>query len=187
MFRKSLIVLIAAGLLAMLVLTGMAIFTSTATVANNTFTTGTLVLTAAPSTAAITYSNMAPGDQVTAPITMTNAGTLDLRYAMTSASTNTDGKGLMNQLQLQVKSGVTSCTNAGFGASGTSVYSGTLAAAAIGNPAQGQQPGDRILTAGTNETLCFNASLPLSTNDTFQNATTTATFTFSAEQTANNP
>jgi hypothetical protein len=186
-FRKSLVLLIIAGLLATFALTGMALFTSTATVANNTFTTGTLVLTATPSTAAITYSNMAPGDQVTAPIVLTNGGTLDLRYAMTSSSTNADGKGLMNQLQLQIKSGVTTCTNAGFGASGTQVYSGTLAAAAFGNPAQGQQPGDRTLAAGTNESLCFNASLPLTTDNTFQNATTTATFTFSAEQVANNP
>jgi len=30
-------------------------------------------------------------------------------------------------------------------------------------------------------------SLPLSTGDAFQNASTTATFTFDAEQTANNP
>jgi Camelysin metallo-endopeptidase len=186
-FRKSLVVLIAAGLLAMLVLTGMAIFTSTATVSNNTFTTGTLVLTASPTSTAITYSNMAPGDQVTAPIAMNNTGSLDLRYAMTSTSTNTDGKNLANQLVLQIKSGVTTCTNAGFGASGTQVYSGTLASAAFGNPAQGQQAGDRALTAGTNETLCFNASLPLATDNTFQNATTTATLTFSGEQTANNP
>ncbi len=187
MLRKSLVLLVIAGLLATLGLAASALFTSQATVDSNTFTTGTVVLTAAPTSAAITFNNMAPGDQVTAPVTMTNAGTLDLRYAMTSASTNTDSKNLAGQLALQIKSGVTDCSNAGFGASGTSVYSGTLSTALFGDPTPGQQAGDRTLAAGTNETLCFNASLPVSTGNAYQNATTTATFTFAGEQIKNNP
>ncbi len=187
MLRKSLMLFAVAGLLATLGLAASALFTSQATVTDNTFTTGSLVLTASPTSAAITFNNMAPGDQVTAPITLTNAGTLDLRYAMTSTSTNTDNKNLANQLVLSVKSGVTDCSNTGFGASGSSVYSGSLSAALFGDPTQGQQLGDRTLSAGGSEVLCFNASLPASTGDAFQNAATTATFTFDAEQVKNNP
>jgi hypothetical protein len=70
---------------------------------------------------------------------------------------------------------------------GASVYTGMLSAAAFGNLAQGAQAGDRMLNAAANETLCFQASLPVATGNAYQGAATTTTFTFSAEQTANNP
>ena len=57
----------------------------------------------------------------------------------------------------------------------------------FGNPAQGNQAGDRSLAAAANEQLCFVATLPLATGNAFQNATTTVSFTFDAEQTKNNP
>ena len=190
--RTTLVLLLAAGLLAGLASVGSALFTSTATVDANTFTTGTIILNTNPTTALVTFSNMAPGDQVTAPITVTNNGTLQLRYAVTSVATNTDSKNLRDQLVLTVKSGVTDCSNSGFGSSGTQLYSGVLGSDSpgtkiIGDPAQGEQAGDRTLNASSSETLCFNVTLPSSTGNSYQNATTTATFTFSAEQTANNP
>lgn len=192
MVRTTLVLLLAAGLLAGLASVGSALFTSTATVDANTFTTGTIILETNPTTALVTFNNMAPGDQVTAPIVVTNNGTLQLRYAVTSVATNTDNKGLRSQLVLTVKSGVTDCSNSGFGNSGTQLYSGVLGSDSpgtniIGNPAQGEQAGDRTLNAGNNETLCFNVSLPLGTSNAYQNATTTATFSFQGEQTANNP
>lgn len=192
MLRTTLVLLLAAGLLAGLASVGSALFTSTASVDANTFTTGTLILNTNPTSALVTFSNMAPGDQVTAPITVTNNGTLQLRYAVTSVATNTDNKNLRSQLVLTVKSGVTDCSNSGFGNSGTQLYSGVLGSDSpgtniIGNPAQGEQTGDRTLNANSYETLCFNVALPLGTNNNYQGATTTATFTFYAEQTANNP
>lgn len=166
-----------------------AVFTSTASVGSNTFSTGSVSLTTAPTTALVTFTNMAPGDQVTAPITVTSAGNLDLRYAITST---TSENVLATQLALTIKSGVTTCSNAGFGASGTVLYGpgalgNTTAINVVGNPAQGAQAGDRTLVAGTNESLCFNVSLPLTSGNTFQGLTTTATFAFVGEQTKNNP
>jgi hypothetical protein len=61
-----------------------------------------------------------------------------------------------------------------------------VSAGAVGDASQGSQAGDRSLDAATSEILCFRVSLPSSTGNAFQGATTTATFTFSAEQTANN-
>jgi predicted ribosomally synthesized peptide with SipW-like signal peptide len=187
MFRKSLSLLVVAGLLATFGLLASAYFTSTATVGNNTFTTGTLNLTASPTSAALTLSNMAPGDKVTAPITLTNAGTLDLYYAMTSNSTNGDNKGLAQQMTLAIKSGVTACTNGGFDASGTALYNGSLQGASFGNSDFENfgwpQPGDRLLTATALEVLCFQVMLPTSTGNPYQGATTTTTFTFNAIQT----
>jgi hypothetical protein len=161
----------------------LAIFTSTPTLGGNAFTTGTVVLGLNPTTALLTSANMMPGDALAGSLVVSNTGTGQLRYAMTSASTNADAKGLMNQITLTVRTLGTSC--AVF--DGTSVYAGTLSAAAFGNVAQGAQAGDRTLNAAANETLCFQASLPAATGNAFQGATTTTTFTFSAEQTANNP
>lgn len=161
----------------------LALYTSTAAVDANIFTSGTIVIGTNPATALLTAGAMMPGDTVSGSLVVSNTGTGQLRYAMTSSSTNTDAKGLMNQMTLAVKTLGTSCV----AFDGTSLYAGTLASAAFGNPAAGAQAGDRTLNAAATETLCFQASLPLNTGNGYQGATTTTTFTFSAEQTANNP
>jgi predicted ribosomally synthesized peptide with SipW-like signal peptide len=164
----------------------LALFTDTANVPANTFTTGSVDIATSPTTAVVTMPAMAPGDQVTAPLDVQNNGTLAFRYAMTSDTTENV---LAADLTMTIKSGVTTCTNAGFGATGSTLYTGDLGSttdlAILGNASQGAQAGDRTLAAGASEVLCINVSLPLAA--TTQSATTTATFTFSAEQTANNP
>jgi hypothetical protein len=190
--RTRLLALAVAGLAAVSISAGassLALFTSTAAVDANTFSTGTVIISTSPATALVTFANMAPGDQVTAPITVSNAGTLNLRYAITSLATNADTKGLKDQLVLTVKSGVTTCTNAGFGVDGTGIYGGDLDSVAgklVGDAASGFQAGDRALAASASEVLCFNVSLDILTGNAFQAATTSATFTFAAEQTKNN-
>ena len=155
----------------------LAVFTSSQT-STGAFTTGTIVLGVSPSTM-FSVTGILPGDSGSQTVTVSNTGTGQLRYAMSSVSTNTDTKNLRGQLQLSVKTGACAGT--------TSLYSGTLNGAAFGDPTQGAQAGDRTLASGANEQLCFAWSLPLATSDTFQGATTTATFTFAAEQTQNNP
>jgi spore coat-associated protein N len=167
----------------------LAVFTGTANVPANTFTTGSVIISTNPTTALVTFAAMAPGDQVTAPITVSNDGTLALRYAVSSVATNADTKGLKDQLVLTIKSGVTTCDNANYAATGVQLYSGDLDSTAgklIGDAATGADPGDRTLASLANEVLCFHVSLPILTGDAFQAATTTATFTFAAEQTKNN-
>jgi predicted ribosomally synthesized peptide with SipW-like signal peptide len=164
-----------------------AFFTDTASVGANTFTDGTVDLTTSPTTAAISYSNMAPGDVVTNPVTVSNAGSLTMRYALSSVATNTDSKGLKDQLALTIKTedsggGCTAFT-------GTSLYTGDLDSTAgklIGDSATGAQAGDRTLTGSGSEVLCIRGTLPSGTGNAFQGATTTATFSFDAEQTKNN-
>ncbi len=192
MFKKLLVVVIVVAALAGLIGVASALFTDQKVVDNNAFTAGTVILNTSPTDVVVTYSNMAPGDQYTAPLTVTNNGTLDLRYAVTSAATDTDGKHLNSQLDLTIKTGVTDCSNSGFGTDGTSIYGaadlGSVAGInVIGDPTQGAQAGDRTLSASGSEVLCMNVKLPLSTGNAFQGAATTATFTFNAEQTKNNP
>ena len=166
-----------------------AVFTSVATNGANTFSSGTIVISTSPSSAFITFSAMVPGDTVTQPLTVSNTGSAQLRYAVSSTTTENV---LATQLALTLKTGVTTCTNAGFASSGTVVYGpgalgNTTAINVIGNPSQGAQSGDRTLNASASEVLCTQVALPLSTGNTFQGLTTTATFAFDAEQTSNNP
>jgi hypothetical protein len=166
-----------------------AVFTDTASNGSNTFSTGNVDISTSPASAIVSFSGMLPGDVVTGSVTVSNAGSAQLRYAVTSTTTENT---LAAQLDLTVKSGVTTCTNGGFSASGTVIYAtgdlgSTGGTALIGSSAQGAQAGDRTLDAAASEALCFQVSLPLASGNAYQSLTTTATFDFIAEQTANNP
>ena len=155
----------------------LAIFTDSAA-STGTFTSGTIDITSSP-TVAFTVGAMMPGDANTQALTIANAGTGALRYSLTTVATNTLGAALT----LTVKTLGASC--AAF--DGTTVLAATaLNGAAIGNPAQGADAGDRTLAAATNEVLCFRVSLPLATGNALQGVSSSVTFTFDAEQTANN-
>jgi hypothetical protein len=147
--------------------------------ASGAWTTGTIVLGVTPSTA-FSASNIMPGDTGSQTIAVSNSGTGALRYAISTSATNADGKGLAAQMTMTVSPGT--CASPG-----SSVYSGALGSTAVGSAAQGSQAGDRTLAAAASENLCFAWSFPLASGNGFQNAATTATFTFAAEQTANNP
>jgi spore coat-associated protein N len=160
-----------------------ATFSDSMAVPSNTFSTGNVDISSSPTSALVGFSGMAPGDKVTAPITISNAGTLQLRYAMTTSTSGSTT--LSDGLTLTVKSGVTTCSNAWFGTDGTQIYTGPLTAGAIGDTAQGSQAGDRTLNASAGEALCFQVQLPASATNSLQSLSATATFAFGAEQTAN--
>jgi predicted ribosomally synthesized peptide with SipW-like signal peptide len=169
----------------------LALFTDTETV-NATFDTGTIVLDAAKIDALVlTTSAMMPGDSVTDDVVVENDGTAQLRYAMSTSSTNADGLGLRTVLTLTVRQidatlPGTPCDNF----DGTLVLAATVLGAntaGFGDPTAGADTGDRTLDAASNETLCFRVTLPSGTGNGFQGASTTTTFTFDAEQTASNP
>jgi hypothetical protein len=167
-----------------------AIFTDSASIDGNAFSTGDVEIATSPTSQLVTFTNpeMVPGDKVTDDVTVTNAGTVQLRYAVTSVTTEDV---LAGQLDLTIKSGVTACTNGGFAADGVSLYTGDLGSVAgvdlVGDPSQGSQTGDRTLAASVAEVLCFQVSLPVGTTSSYENLDTTATFAFDAEQVASNP
>ena len=162
----------------------IAVFSDSKALGANTFSTGSVSITLAPATALVTFANMAPGDFIIAPLTLSNGGTLQHRYAMTTGTTNADGKSLGGQLVLTVREYQAPGCSAETGAV---LYTGALSGGIIGSNVQGAHAGDRVLNAAANEQLCFKVQLPLATGNAFQTATTTATFTFDAEQTVNNP
>jgi hypothetical protein len=156
----------------------LAIFTDTAA-STGTFAAGTVDITSSP-TVAFTVTDMMPGDTTTQAMTIANAGTATFRYSMSTTATNTLG----TALTLTVRTLGTSCATF----DGTVVVATTaLNGAAIGSATQGAQAGDRTLAGLANEVLCFRVELPLATGDALQGITSAVTFTFAAEQTANNP
>lgn len=169
-----------------------AFFTDSQSVGGNSITTGSVDIGVTPTEAAVTLPTMAPGDSITAPIAVKNNGSLALRYSLLSTSDATDANFLAAQLDMTVKTGVTTCTTAGFSATGAVAYGpgdfgSTSGTKVLGDAATGSNTGDRTLSAGASETLCLQVSLPSSTGNTYQAKTTTATFRFDAEQTVNNP
>ncbi len=155
----------------------LAVFTDSKA-STGSWSTGTVILGVSP-TVAFSPSGIMPNSSGSQTITVSNTGTGALRYAMSAATTNADGKGLAGQLNLTVQSGT--CASPG-----ATLYSGALSGALFGNKAQGADTGDRSVAAGASDTLCFAWNLPIGTGNAFQGAATTATFTFDAEQTANN-
>ncbi len=168
-----------------------AFFTANAVIGNNIFTAGSLDIALTPegpAAAAISFTNMVPGDSVTQPVVVANVGSVDFRYSMTSIATNTDGRALKDQLVFTVKTADVGGGCAAF--TGTTVYTGDLDSTTgkiLGDPATGAQAGDRNVATPLTETLCFRGALPTTAGNIYQSATTTATFTFDAEQTTNNP
>jgi hypothetical protein len=173
----------------------LALFTSQVAVAGNAFTAGTIILGVNPASAILSSGALMPGDVIPVGVpgqvvTVSNTGTGALRYSITGTSTDADAKHLNTVLVLTVRQpdGNAGASCALF--TGNVLFSAVVPTAGVnmvGDPTQGNQAGDRTLAAGTNETLCFKASLPLGTGNAFQGAASTYTFTFNAEQTANNP
>jgi hypothetical protein len=178
--RRAMLAIVLGSSLAMLGAGAMslAVFTDQAG-SDSSWTTGTIILGVSPTTV-FSPGVVMPGDSGQATVTVANTGTGALRYAMSSSATNTDSKNLRSQLALTISAGACGATT------GT-LYTGALQGAAFGSSTQGAQAGDRPVAAGANDPLCFAWDLPLvTTGDAFQDATTTATFTFDAEQTKNN-
>ena len=168
----------------------LAMFTDSAAVGANVFSSGSVNISTNPTTALVTFSGMMPGDSVTNSLVVTNSATSQFRYAISSTATNVDALALKDNLDLVIKTvdvttPLTPCDNF----DGTQLYAGDLDSTSgllVGNAAQGTHAGDRVLAGGANEALCFRVSFDAAKTGP-QAASTTATFTFSAEQTQSNP
>lgn len=168
----------------------LAVFADQETV-DGTFSTGSIVLDAAAVDAlSLSVGALMPGDAVTDDVVVENDGTAQLRYAISTATTNPDGKALRDALSMTIRTvDVTTPGTPCNDFDGTVLYNGVMGAAtaAVGSPAAGADAGDRTLAGLSSETLCFRVSLPLATGNAYAAASAVTTFTFDAEQTANNP
>jgi predicted ribosomally synthesized peptide with SipW-like signal peptide len=179
MFRKTRLLLTLGVLFGAAWAGTFATFTDSGT-ATSTFTAGTVDLLISGETddayafTSIEMSNMKPGDVTYAPLTIANAGSLGFGYTMAASATNADTKALRDQLQLGIRKVAATCDASNYsGSSDIAFAEGNLSAGAIAS---------RSLAASGSEILCFKVQLPSGAGDSYQGATTTATFTFSATQ-----
>jgi spore coat-associated protein N len=191
--RKILTSLMIIAVLAASITAGaMAVFTDQQTNPDNVFTTGTVILGIDPATAMFTVSNMAPGDVEYGGLEVTNDGSLELRYAMTTTADDTSTLDEQLDLTIDVVTGAGNDTiwyTDDDVVGEVNIYGpdGVLSSAFFGDPAQGEDAGDRTLASLASERLRFNAKLPLDTDNTYQGTNCTVAFVFDAEQTASNP
>ena len=176
-----------------------ALFTNTQSLGANTFTAGTVDISSAPVSALLSLSAIAPGGEVNNPITITNAGTLQLRYAIQRQADDVDALGLRDVLRLRIGlKGGAGCDFPYYTTAGavttltddTQLYEGLNFPAAatdtVGSAGAGADAGDRVLATSATEDLCFAVIMPTSVGNAQQGATATAIFDFVSEQTANN-
>lgn len=122
----------------------------------------------------LSVTNLKPGDSHYAALPVSNAGTLDFTYGMTTAASGA----LASALTLGIRTVSSTCDATTYAASGTSLVA---SATALGSSVTFAS---RSLAASAAEVLCFRVELPSTTLDTSQNQTATATFTFTANQLA---
>ncbi len=135
-------------------------------------------------------ANMAPGDTVYRHVAVSNAGSLDLRYAV-SARTTSETKNLSQVLRYSVFAAPAASCNAAGTASATPLASnvqvGAAATALVGSSVNGYQAGDRTIPAGASaDDICVAVTLPLATTSAYASADAQVTLSFDAEQTKNN-
>lgn len=182
-----------------------ALFTDSDAIGNNSFATGTVALGTTAASLPFAVSDMAPGDtDGSYDVEVSNDGSLEYRYSITSTSNEDTLAGQLDMWvwlesaeddtgTLGLASDNSTCdAEAGSAAIGSYLYEqGVLGSTGttnvVGDPAQGEQAGDRVLGAGASEVLCVFVELPSTSDNTYEGLTTATDFAFEAEQTANNP
>lgn len=142
----------------------------------------------------LTSEGMMPGDSVTGAVELRNDGDGELRYSVTTSTVDgpNDGAALSTVLAVSVRT-----ADAGAGnddpcddRSGLVLRDGAALDSAgrlLGDTSAGDDRGDRTLAGGAGETLCFTVELPLTAGNEFQGTSSTVSFGFTSEATANNP
>lgn len=146
-----------------------ALFVETEVVDGNTFTSGALDLTVSPAEHRFEVTGMAPGDQVSEPVAVTNSGTVDLTYTVTVARADDSGH-LAQALHTDLRDDVGRSLVASTGL--------TDAAPAVTGTVTGR------LEAGATDVLEASVALPLEAGNGYIGADAALMWTFDAVQIA---
>lgn len=132
-----------------------------------------------PAHAVFTVENMAPGDETTGSVIVSNSAEDAFRYSVTS---NTTENALSAKLEMTMTIGYDkACNSVGSNLYGPGILGTTDGIMLIGDPLPGYQPGDRVLEGGATEFLCLTIVLPIETENMYQGLATTMTLAFPAE------
>lgn len=192
-------------------LTTSALFSDNDAVSGSGFTTGSVDITKTPLATVLVAPNMAPGDTVYGPVTVTNSGSLAFRYAVGYFFTDTDttpGEGtgltgpslLSSQLSLSVHEvaapencspltgPIEGSTRLADVPVGTAVTADNDIIGTRGSDGGGH--GELVLQPSVGDSddfLCVGVGMSVGAGNEYQQTTADLTLTFYAEQTANNP
>jgi hypothetical protein len=123
--------------------------------------------------AILSATNMVPGDETAAAVTVVNSSDRAMTYTMTRGDVAAGGAALSAALVLTIRTIGSSCADR----DGSVLFDGPLDAAAIGS-AEDARP----LAAATAEILCFRATLPLESDDGHQGLATSVALIFTASR-----
>ncbi|MFZ5827754.1 MAG: TasA family protein [Bacillota bacterium] len=153
----------------------MAWFTSSTTDTGTTFTSGTIAIAAARTVAWTEgYNNMAPGQTVVSELTVSNTGTLTMKYRMFGVVLPGSDAGLASALILKV-------VDPGNG--NATLYEGALNAFVESSAIV--RDGGNILISGASETLRLEVTLPTTAGNNLAGKTVLVNFEFQATQPEN--
>jgi spore coat-associated protein N len=149
-------------------------FTASAANPGNAFTTGTLLIGNSPSGALLTAGSLKPGDNASSTVDITNTGSLAGDFALKTSNV-TGYAALLAQMDLVVLDcGAWTSTAPGCTTGTTTIYSGKVSG--LTNSSLGNYAG------GIKHRYKFTATLPSSTDDTYQGKTASVDFAWSATQ-----
>lgn len=160
-FIRSLFVIVI--LVSLSTVSSRALFTDTFEVDSNAFTAGSVDIAASPAQAAVTMSNMKPGDSASGVINVANSGSLDFSYDL-SAKKDAGLSEFYNELTAKVET------------AGTVLFDGMV------KDLLNLPTGRRVLTPGAAEDLTVTIGLPLTAPNTLNKKYATVAFDFAAEQ-----
>jgi hypothetical protein len=128
--------------------------------------------------------NLAPGDEVYSPVTVTNAGSLALVYGVQYQATSPDEAALAGALALDLFAvPAASCTEAGLADATPIGSTGSGLAGTFTDIVTEQRP---LIAAGSEE-LCVRVSLPLELGNQYQNSQADLSLRFNAVQDPTDP
>lgn len=141
------------------------------------FSTGSIQIRADDQSGTVAFTSlsmtgMIPGAVRYAPLRITNSGTSDFSYSMSTATTGSAPLAAALTVGIRIVPSAT-CTATEYDASTTTV---STEAAGLGSTAIASRP----LAAGASEFLCYKVTLPSGAANSLQGLTTNATFTFAA-------
>ncbi|HLZ28412.1 MAG TPA: TasA family protein [Chloroflexota bacterium] len=158
--------------------TTLARFTTVVDSTGNQFSAGTLQIGSGITTGVLSLGNLVPGDTFDALLHISNPGTLELTYSMTTAITAGSSTLANTYMDLSVRTTSADCA----AADNPPLYTGSLAGAFFGSPLHANHLTNRHLLPSATDVLCFTVLLDPATPASQQNTDMTAEFTFAAEQ-----
>jgi spore coat-associated protein N len=149
-------------------------FTASAANPGNVFTTGTLLIGNSSSSALLNMTGMKPGDTQSSTVDITNTGSLAGDFVLKTANA-TGSAALLGQMDLTVLDcGAWTSSPPSCSTGTTTVYTGKVSS--LTNSSLGNYAG------GIKHRYKFTATLPSTTDNTFQNLTAGVDFSWSATQ-----